>query len=71
MQTVGKIDLNKFKNLSDKIITDEVIITDKQIDHIKTRHPRDYERYFSYIPQILSDPDYILMSYQRRYSKIS
>ena len=64
MQIVGKIDLNKFKSVSDKIITDEVIITDKQVEHIKTRHPGDYERYFSHIPQILSDPDYILKAHK-------
>ena len=42
------------------IVTDEVIITDTQIVHVKERHPQDYERYAAYIPHMLMQPDYIL-----------
>jgi len=42
------------------IKTDEVIITDERIEHIQERHPNDYERFCSYIPQIIDDPDYII-----------
>lgn len=41
-------------------ITDEVIITDKQVEHIKQRHPNDYERYGKYLTRIVEDPDYII-----------
>ena len=58
--TVGKIDLEIFKCISDDITTDEVVITDRQLAHIKEKHPQDYELYSEYIPDILMDPDYIL-----------
>lgn len=41
-------------------MTDEVVLTDEQIEHIKKRHPQDYERYASYLPYVLMQPDYIL-----------
>jgi hypothetical protein len=57
---VGTIDLNIFKCVSDDITTDEVIITDRQLAHIKGRHQNDYELYSKYIPEILMQPDYII-----------
>ena len=41
-------------------MTDEVIITDKQIDHIKNRHPDDYELFNKYFKKIVEQPDYII-----------
>lgn len=60
VHSVGKIDIEKYKCVSEDIQTDEVIITEKQIEHIKERHPNDYERYFGYVNEIIQDPDYIL-----------
>lgn len=60
LKTVGFIDIEKFRCITDKIVTNEVIITDERIQHIMERHPGDYERYIGYISQILEDPDYIL-----------
>mgnify|MGYP004551893921 FL=1 len=60
MQIVGKIDKNIYKCIVDEFVTDEVIITDERIQHIKDRHPNDYERFCLYIPQIIADPDYII-----------
>ncbi len=60
IQYIGKIDREKFKDITIDITTDEVIITSKQIEHIKERHPNDYERYFKYIKEIIEDPDYII-----------
>lgn len=60
MRIVGRIDAARFKDVADNIHTDEVVMTDERIEHIKERHPHDYERFFSYIPQIISDPDYII-----------
>ncbi len=57
---VGKIDREIYKCVTKDIVTEDVIITDNQITHIKERHPNDYERYGEYIPKILNDPDYIL-----------
>jgi hypothetical protein len=60
VHSVGKIDIEKYKCITEDIQTDEVIITDKQIEHIKERHPDDYERYFNYAKEIIQNPDYIL-----------
>lgn len=55
-----KIDIEKYKCITEDITTDEVIITENQVTHIKNRHPNDYERYFQYAKEIIDDPDYIL-----------
>lgn len=57
---VGKINRKIYKCITDNIVTDEVIITEERIRHIKERHPNDYERFCSYIPEIISHPDYII-----------
>lgn len=60
VHTVGRIDVEKYKVVADKIQTDEVIITDERIEHIRERHPNDFERYSQYLKQIVEEPDYIL-----------
>lgn len=60
MQYIGKINKEIYRCVTEDIITDEVIITDTQIQHIKERHPNDYERYFKYAKEIIENPDYIL-----------
>ncbi|MCD7866168.1 MAG: hypothetical protein LUG54_09250 [Clostridiales bacterium] len=60
MHSVGKIDKNIYSCITDDIVTDEVIITDERIQHIKDRHPDDYERYYSYLKVIVEQPDYII-----------
>lgn len=62
VHTIGKIDRNIYRCITDDIVTDEVIITDERIAHIKERHPNDYERFCSYIPKIIENPDYIIAS---------
>jgi len=57
---VGRIDREMFKGVPVNITTDEVIITDEQIQHIKDRHPNDFERYERYMREIVEEPDYIL-----------
>lgn len=60
MHTVGKINREIYKCITEDIVTDEVVITDNQIQHIKDRHPNDYERFAPYFSEIIADPDYIL-----------
>ena len=38
-------------------LTDEVVLTDKQREHIEQRHPEILEKYFT---QIVEEPNYIL-----------
>ena len=57
---IGKINREIYKCVTNDIQTDEVVITDNQIEHIKNRHPMDYEKYHGFIKQIVAEPDYIL-----------
>lgn len=60
VQKIGRIDIEKYQVVSDKIRTDEVIITDERIAHIKERHPNDFERYAQFMNRVVEAPDYIL-----------
>lgn len=60
VHSVGTINRDIYKCITEDIVTDEVIITDERIQHIKERHPNDYERFYSYIPEIINDPDFII-----------
>lgn len=60
MQTIGKIDVEKYRVVSEHIRTDEVVITDERIQHIKDHHPNDFERYAQYLRDIIENPQYIL-----------
>lgn len=60
MINLCKLDMEKYKCVADTIVTDEVIITEERIEHIRERHPNDYERYCAYIPEIIREPDYII-----------
>lgn len=57
---VCKLDRELYKVVTEDIRTDEVIITDERIQHIQERHPNDYERFNSYLPEIIQKPDYII-----------
>ena len=55
MNYVGKIDRSLYKEISETIITDEVIITDERIEHII----EFYDKYRPYFAEIVENPDYI------------
>lgn len=57
---ITKIDVEKYRCITEDITTDEVIITDERIQHIQERHPNDYERYAGYLKDIVEKPQYIL-----------
>lgn len=60
VHTIGKIDKNIYKCVSEDIVTDEVIITDERIAHIIQRRGQDfYKKYSQYFGEILDNPDYI------------
>lgn len=62
VQVVGKIDIEIYKCVTEDIVTDEVIITDERIGHVKERHPNDFEQYCEYLREIIEEPDYIIES---------
>ena len=43
---VGKIDREIYKCITQNIITEEVIITDERIEHIKERHPITFDNIY-------------------------
>ena len=60
MLLVGKIKREIYSCITEDIKTDEVIITEERVQHIKDRHPNDYERYYEYLTEIIEDPQYIV-----------
>lgn len=60
MHFVGKLNKDIYSCISDDIQTDDVIITEERIQHIKDRHPNDYERYCEFLTEIVVRPDYIV-----------
>ena len=57
---VCKLNKKLYKVVTEDIRTDEVIITDERIQHIQERHPDDYERFSTYLAEIVQSPDYII-----------
>lgn len=58
---IGKIDINKYSKLCEKkITTDDVIITNKQIEHINEERKGTYKKYENRLKEIITNPDYII-----------
>lgn len=57
---VCDLDIKKFRCVTPNIRTNEVIITEERIEHIRQRHPDDFERYSGYLKEIIEKPDYII-----------
>ena len=60
MDFICKLNKELYKIISEDISSDEVIITDRAIEHIKQSHPGDYENFSKYFSEIITEPDYIL-----------
>ena len=60
MYSIGKINQKIYKCITEDIITEEVIITENQIQHIKDRHPEAYNKVLKNIREAISTPDYII-----------
>ena len=59
---IGRIDKDLYSCVTKDIFTDEVVITNERIQHIKDHHPNDYERFSVYLKEIVERPDYIIES---------
>ena len=66
MQYIGRINTKMFELISKNIITDEVVLTDKQIIHINQRHPEILKKYKKFFKEILENPDLILEDNTRK-----
>lgn len=56
--TLTEIDI--LVNEFGQIKSPDVIITNERVDHIRTRHPDDYELFEAYSQKVLSEPDAII-----------
>ena len=59
---VGMINREIFKAVTEDILTEEVIITEERIQHIKDNHPGDYEKFKDHISKALQDPEIVFAS---------
>lgn len=66
MQYIGKLDRHKIGAHGKNIVTEDVILTNERIKHIKGHHPDDYEQYGKYAKRIIENPDYILEDNKNR-----
>lgn len=57
---IGKINKDIYKCVTEDIVTEDVIITDERINHIKERHPNDFEKYCQYMNEMVSSPEFII-----------
>ena len=56
MHTIGRINKSIYSCITEDIVTDEVIITDNQLQHILDRHPEVYKEVTDYLNDIISAP---------------
>lgn len=59
IHSLGKLNLEIYSCITTDFITDEVIITEEQLSHIREKHPEAYQDTLLYIKDVLDDPDYI------------
>jgi hypothetical protein len=59
---IGKLDKSIYSCVTEDIKTEDVVITEEREQHIKERHPNDYEKYSKYIGYMLKKPQYIFES---------
>lgn len=60
IHSLGTLDWKIYKCITNDHVTDEVIITEEQLVHIRERHPEAYQDMLYYVKDILDNPDYIL-----------
>lgn len=60
IRNLGKINTEILQKEFGKIRTDEIIVTNERIDHIKERHPEDYDLFEEYGKECVSSPDLIV-----------
>lgn len=57
---ITKIDIEKYRCITEDITSDEVIITDERIQHIEEHHPGHYAIVEPFLKDVLENPKYIL-----------
>ena len=63
MQYIGKLNKKLYEQIiNNKIVTDDIVFTDKQIEHVEEDHRERkglYEKYKDKLLDIINEPDYI------------
>ena len=60
MQYIGKIDKNKIGEYGQKMITEDVVLTDERTLHIFEDHKKDYEKIINNIDRVVLNPKEVL-----------
>ena len=60
MVVIGRIDREIFRCIAEDIVTEEVVMTDNQLEHILQRHPEVFPAVLDVLRDTLRDPDYII-----------
>jgi len=63
---IGKINKEKIGEYGKKIVTEDVVLTEERLNHIKEHHPGDYEKYGQYAKIVIENPDYVLEDNKNR-----
>lgn len=60
IHSLGKINKQLLQEEFGELGTEEIIVTDERIEHIKIRHPEDYNLFKEYGVMAIEDPDSII-----------
>lgn len=60
IRSLGKIKKEVIEKEFGKIQTDEIVVTDERVRHIKARHPEDYALFQKYGAETVNDPELII-----------
>ena len=60
IRPLGKINIDVIEKEFGNIQTDEIIVTNERENHIKDRHPEDYELFQKYGSETVNNPDFII-----------
>ena len=57
---LGKLNTQPLESEFGKLKTDELIITNERIEHIKIRHPEDFELFEQYSLLVVNEPEFVI-----------
>lgn len=60
IKSLGTINTKILEKEFGKIQTDEIIVTNERMEHIKLRHPEDYDLFDKFGKESVSDPDFLV-----------
>ena len=60
IRSLGRINISVLEKEYGRIQTDEIVVTDERIEHIKVRHPEDYLLFEQYGCECVVSPDFII-----------